>query len=175
MCGTILTPLERGLLPSGTSSNESLHAEINSWTKSIRPLHQSTLRLKLEIMQFGKVLAHHVASCFPTVQQTSEAVLLARAVATDVWTDATWQNCCSSAKAPVPLHRARQAEARKVQKWKWKQTIPMKKRGKKDSPLCQACALDSIFRRQAEKASTIACSSASDWRSSGVKPRRLRR
>ena len=149
-----LTPLERGLLPSGTSSNESLHAEINSWTKSIRPLHQSTLRLKLEIMQFGKVHAHHVASCFPTVQQTSEAVLLARAVATDVWTDATWQNCCSSAKAPVPLHRARQAEARKVQKWKWKQTIPMKKRGKR--------TVHSVKR-------------VHSIRSSGVKPKRLRR
>ena len=147
-----LTPLERGLLPSGTSSNESLHAEINSWTKSIRSLHQSTLRQKLEIMQFGKVLAHHVASCFPTVQQTSEAVLLARAVATDVWTDATWQNCCSSAKAPVPLHRARQAEARKVQKWK--QTIPMKRRGKR--------TVHSVKR-------------VHSIRSSGVKPKRLRR
>ncbi|CAL1156102.1 unnamed protein product [Cladocopium goreaui] len=147
-----LTPLERGLLPSGTSSNESLHAEINSWTKSIRSLHQSTLRLKLEIMQFGKVLAHHVASCFPTVQQTSEAVLLARAVATDVWTDATWQNCCSSAKAPVPLHRARQAEARKVQKWK--QTIPIKRRGKR--------TVHSVKR-------------VHSIRSSGVKPKRLRR
>ena len=147
-----LTPLERGLLPSGTSSNESLHAEINSWTKSIRSLHQSTLRLKLEIMQFGKVLAHHVASCFPTVEQTSEAVLLARAVATDVWTDATWQNCCSSAKAPVPLHRARQAEARKVQKWK--QTIPMKRRGKR--------TVHSVKR-------------VHSIRSSGVKPKRLRR
>lgn len=63
------------LLPSGTSSNESLHAEINAWTKPIRSLHQSTLRMKCEIMQFGKVLAHHVASCFPTVRQTSETIL----------------------------------------------------------------------------------------------------
>ena len=53
---------ERSLLPSGTSSNESLHSQINSWSKSIRSLHQSTLTLKLDIMHFGKVLAHHVAS-----------------------------------------------------------------------------------------------------------------
>ena len=108
-----LTPLERGLLPSGTSSNESLHAEINSWTKSIRSLHQSTLRMKLEIMQFGKMLTHHVASCFPTVQQTSESILLARAVGEEVWTEADWRKCCSSAKAVLPLHKSRQEEAKK--------------------------------------------------------------
>ena len=38
-----LTARERVLLPSGTSSNEALHAQINSWSKSIRNLHQSTL------------------------------------------------------------------------------------------------------------------------------------
>ena len=113
-----LTPLERGLLPSGASSNESLHAEINSWTKSIRSLHQSTLRMKSEIMQFGKMLTHHVASCFPTVQQTSESILLARAVGEEVWTEADGRKCCSSAKAVLPLHKSRQEEAKKVKDWK---------------------------------------------------------
>ena len=113
-----MTPAQRALLPSGTSSNESLHAEINAWTKSIRSLHQSTSRMKLEIMQFGKILTHHVASCFPTVQQTSESVLLARAVCKEIWTDAEWRKCCSLVKAMVPLHRSRQEEAKKVKDWK---------------------------------------------------------
>ena len=67
----------RALMPSGTASNEALHAEIHSWGTSIRSLHKSTLRLKLCIMHFGKLLAHHVASCYPGVGQTSESVLLA--------------------------------------------------------------------------------------------------
>ena len=38
------------LLPSGTTSNESLHAEINSWTRVNREVHRSTLHLKLNIV-----------------------------------------------------------------------------------------------------------------------------
>ena len=170
-----LTTLERGLLPSGTSSNESLHAEINSWTKSIHSLHQSTLRLKLEIMQFGKVLAHHVASCFPTVQQTSEAVLLARAVAL---MSGPMPPGKTVARLPRHLYLCIGRGKRKPERYRsgsGSTDNPHEETRKEDSPLCQTCALDSIFRRQAEKASTIAISSASDWRSSGVKPKRLRR
>ena len=118
---------ERALMPSGTASNEALHAEINSWGKSIRNLHKSTLRLKLIIMHFGKLLAHHVASCHPGIRQTSESVLLARSLAKQVWTEEEWEHWCHEqsggakqgrrAKAPVPLHRARQTESQQVQEW----------------------------------------------------------
>ena len=114
-----MTPLQRALLPSGTASNEALHAEINAWTRSNRMLHQSTLRLKLGIMQFGKLLAHHIAACFPTLQQCSESVLLARCLSSDVWDDATWASWCRGIqKAPVPLHRARTKEKEQVRAWK---------------------------------------------------------
>ena len=113
---------ERALMPSGTASNEALHAEINSWGTSIRSLHKSTLRLKLCIMHFGKLLAHHVASCYPGIRQTSEAVLLARALANNVWTEKTWKQWCleqgGRAKAAVPLHRSRQKERQQVREWK---------------------------------------------------------
>ena len=35
-----ISPAELALLPSGTASNESLHAEINSWTQSIIAMHR---------------------------------------------------------------------------------------------------------------------------------------
>ena len=112
----------RALMPSGTASNEALHAEIISWGTSIRSLHKSTLRLKLCIMHFGKLLAHHVASCYPGIRQTSEAVLLARALANNVWTENIWENWCleqgGRAKAAVPLHRSRQKERQQVREWK---------------------------------------------------------
>lgn len=40
--------------------------------------------------------------CFPTVQQTSETILLARALS-----HAAWQSFCLSAKAPVPLQQGK--------------------------------------------------------------------
>ena len=49
-----LTPRDRALLPSGTASNETLHAQINSWTRSIRSLHQSTLALEAGHYAFWK-------------------------------------------------------------------------------------------------------------------------
>ena len=103
----------RALMPSGAASNEALH--ING--TSIRSLHKSTLRLKLCIMHFGKLLAHHVASCYPGIWQTSEAVLLARALASNVWTENTWEKWCleqgGRAKAAVPCTAAGKKNANK--------------------------------------------------------------
>lgn len=44
-------------------------------------------------MHFGKLLAHHVASCHPGIWQTSESVLLARSLAKQVWTEEEWEHC----------------------------------------------------------------------------------
>ena len=113
-----MTALERALLPSGTSSNEALHAEINSWSRSNRMLHQSTLRLKLYIMHYGKLLLHHAAACFPTIKQCSETVLLARCLASAIWQDEEWASWCQGRKkAPVPLHKSRLREAIQGKDW----------------------------------------------------------
>ena len=146
----------RALMPSGTASNEALHAEIISWGTSIRSLHKSTLRLKLCIMHFGKLLAHHVASCYPGIRQTSEAVLLARALANNVWTENIWQNWCleqgGRTKAAVPLHRSRQKERQQVREWKAthgkKHTHVQKKTCQKDSTRCSTHAFGSTCRGQ---------------------------
>ena len=113
-----MTPAQRALLPSGTSSNEALHAEINAWSRTNHALHQSTLRLKLQIMQFGKLVAHHAATCFPTIKQCSESVLLARCLASEDWPDEKWKACCKGTeKAHLPLHKDRVQEAAQVRQW----------------------------------------------------------
>ena len=113
-----LTPAARILLPSGTSSNEALHAQINSWSKSIRNLHQSTLRLKLEIMHFGKLLAHHVCCCYPALRQPSESIVLARSLSYNVWHEDAWKPFCQgTVKASLPMHEARRAEVAQVKEW----------------------------------------------------------
>eukprot|EP00435_Cladocopium_sp_Y103_P014108 s4470_g3.t1 len=45
-----LSVAEKILLPVGTTSNESLHAEINGWFRQTQSIHQSTLKLKLGIL-----------------------------------------------------------------------------------------------------------------------------
>ena len=94
-----LSPADRFLLPSGTTSNEALHSEINSWTRSTHEIHRSTLKLKLQIFTLGKLLAHHLACCYPPARQTSENVLLARGLATNLWSEEGWKASASTRAA----------------------------------------------------------------------------
>ena len=114
------------LLPSGTSSNEALHAEINSWTRSINSLHRSTLCIKLRFVVYRKLLAqaHYMAVCFPFGRITCESVVLARSLMSSIWTDSKWATWCSSQrndevqhKASTPLANARTHESNVVREW----------------------------------------------------------
>ena len=105
----------RALLPTGTTSNEALHAEINVWSRQIQGLHRSTLLLKLQVMQLGKLLSHNVALCHPPLRQTRDNVILARASCAPTWTATSWESFCSTQqKAALPLHQQRMAEAKAV-------------------------------------------------------------
>ena len=57
------------LLPTGTTSNEALHHEINRCYKETQKLHQASLQLKLEILQLGKLLSHNRALYHHTTKQ----------------------------------------------------------------------------------------------------------
>ena len=131
-----MTPQERAFLPSGTSSNEALHAEINAWLRTANSLHRSTLLLKLRLMHYRKLLAHHVAMCFPFARVTAEGVILSRALAKPLWSEASWLAWCNEQqdngkgpqnKAELPLVRAREEEASVVRVWAQKK--PASKRG----------------------------------------------
>ena len=82
-----------------------------------------------------KLLAHHTAACFPTLQHCSESVLLARCLSSDVWDDGTWASWCRGIqKAPVPLHRARRRS-------RWGRRSPPNRSGIASRPLeSQPCA-----------------------------------
>ena len=98
-----LSPLQRALLPSGTTSNEALHSEINSWTRSTHEVHRSTLKLKLRIVTLGKQLVHHIATCYPLARQTADGVVLARGVGAPLWNDESWK-ADSSRQGEPTLH-----------------------------------------------------------------------
>lgn len=65
----------RLLLPSGTTSNEALHAEMNNWFRQIQGMHRSTLLLKLQVRSLGKLWAHQVALHSPTCVQLPQMPL----------------------------------------------------------------------------------------------------
>ena len=105
-------------LPRGTSSNEASRAEINARLRTRKSLHRSTLRLKLRLMQYRKLLTHHVATCYPFARVTSESAISSRACAGSTCSVDSWNESCDEQgrgrvqkKADLPLARARDAEA----------------------------------------------------------------
>ncbi|CAE7205271.1 unnamed protein product [Symbiodinium sp. CCMP2592] len=106
------------LLPVGTTSNESLHAEINRWFKETQMMHQATLEMKLEILRLGKLLSHNRALYHTTSCQMTHAEVLARATRQCLWTEGEWAAWCSELedgegakmKAHLPFHEARETQ-----------------------------------------------------------------
>lgn len=106
-----LTLQIRTLLPSGTTSNEAVHSELNAWFRQIQSMHRSTLMLKLRILQLGKLLAHSLSLYSPTARQMPAVQVLARRLGTPLWTKATWGQWAGSVShGDLPLASQRQVE-----------------------------------------------------------------
>ena len=112
------------LLPSGTASNEALHAEIKSGFLQTQQIHKNTLRLKLVVLVLSKALSHALAMQIPTVSQTTSRLLLARVSARSVWSEDTWRSWCATAatiegieKANLAFNDGRSHEVRTVRQW----------------------------------------------------------
>ena len=111
-------------LPSGTSSNEALHAEVNSWTRSINVMHRSTLALKLQYFMYIKTLQHFLSNEFPMSRVVSASMMLGRALHESIWSDQDWSAWCAEqhtaggqSKATLPLTKSRRGEADVVKHW----------------------------------------------------------
>jgi hypothetical protein len=116
-----MQPGRRQLLPSGTASNEALHAEMNRWFRQTQQIHPATLKLKLRCCGLGKLIAHNSAMYSPTLRQISPAVALARVASAPWWTKSEWIRWCRKLysksiidKANTPLFLAKQAQAKTV-------------------------------------------------------------
>ena len=113
------------LLPSGSASNESLHAELNSWFRQTRQVHQSTLRLKLRVLGAAKLLAHDSAMHATTSRQMPASQVLARVAARPLFDAPAWRSRCLASgsgsalcKAAVPICDRRRLEGKQVCAWK---------------------------------------------------------
>ena len=109
------------LLHGGTTSNESLHQEINCWFNQTQQMHQAVLDLKLLVLQYGMLLSHNAAMCHPTSSQLNQATVLAQVASLEMWTLRQWQSWCSMnmdvngiGKASLPINLTRQEQQRQV-------------------------------------------------------------
>jgi hypothetical protein len=114
----------QGLLPSGTTSNEALHAEINSWFRQTQRIHQSTLRLKFRVLGIAKLLAHTCAMYRPTARQVVAGAVLARASARSLWGARAWHAWCRELrggtgvrKPDLPMAAQREDQAERCRAW----------------------------------------------------------
>ena len=112
------------LIPRGTAGNESLHAEINSWSKSTHALHRSTLAIRLRYYNYIKMLMHHLASKRPLSHIVTAQMLLGRSLHESHWTNEEWISWCEEQKkdgaiqkASLPLAAARTHETRLTKEW----------------------------------------------------------
>ena len=111
-------------LPSGTSSNEALRAELNSWSRSANAMHRSTLVLRLRYYRYVKIMQHYLSTQYPLTHVVTAGLMLGRSLYRSTWTEEQWRTWCSQQnaenvrkKAALPLCKAREAEAALVGEW----------------------------------------------------------
>ena len=133
-------------LPSGTSSNEALHAELNSWSRSTHAMHRSTLVLRLKYYRFVKMMQHYMSTQYPLTHVVTAELMLGRSMYKSIWTEEQWKAWCSQQnaenarrKAALPLCNAREAESALVAEWVRKRPATQQqensKRSKHTTPL----------------------------------------
>jgi hypothetical protein len=89
-----LSQKKLALLGSGTSPNESMHAELNRWMRNQPETYASTLELQLEIAHFGKLFAHNAALYHPTLRQLTQSECVARSVFNLRYPERDWNAFC---------------------------------------------------------------------------------
>ena len=124
----LFSKAENILLPVGTTSNESLHAEINGWFRQTQNLHPATLKLKLSILTLSKLLAHNSALYSPTARQMLSSHVLARRIGCGLWAPEEWVAWAGRNKAELPMEKARQKEAQRLKQFRAKRPAAARKR-----------------------------------------------
>ena len=119
-----VSPAFLSLLPSGSTSNEALHAEINSWFRQIQKIHKSTLEFKLNVLTLGKLVAHSCAMYHATSRQVVPAVVLMRSMQNNVWTKGEWKKWCKQlscahgkGKPYLAVQKQKESEIKVLRTW----------------------------------------------------------
>ena len=85
----------RSLLPTGTTANEALHAEINSWFRNQSDIFSTTVSLQLSVAILGKQLAHSSSLFHPTLRQMRHQDVLGAVVGILKHSARDWESYCT--------------------------------------------------------------------------------
>lgn len=96
------------LMPSGTTSNEAFHRELNAWFRACVCIRRDSLRTKLKAVSLGKLLTHNSALYSSGLRQSSQQLVLARGSAgLNPWTPRTWAKFIGELEPSLPAPRSR--------------------------------------------------------------------
>ena len=123
---------EKAFLATGTTTNESLHRELNNTFDDVHGMYQATLDLKLRMFKFGKLMPVVRAMDSDMLRSIGEQMMMHRLVHSVVlWSMGEWREWCGESgvlegalngsvikKACVPLMDQRMDHARRVRIWK---------------------------------------------------------
>lgn len=109
----------RRLLPSGTTSNEAYHHELNGRFRSVQKLHVSTLKSRLNVMCTQKLLTHNAALYRPTTRQEAPRAVLARTLgAAKLFNAASWRQWCTECDQPCAAREEAIRDRKRLREWK---------------------------------------------------------
>ena len=87
---------ERNLFSSGTTSNGSVHAEINGRFRNQPALHVNTLDVQLHVNHTAKLVVHKAALYRPTLRIRSHHTLLCALASNFVLKEVDWASWCQT-------------------------------------------------------------------------------
>lgn len=73
-----IDPALRWLVPTGTTANEALHAELRNAMRQVYSVHAATLQIHLDVIGFSKRVAWEAARRAPSLRQLRQRAVLAR-------------------------------------------------------------------------------------------------
>ena len=134
------------LLPSGTTGNEALHAELNAIFRQQYKLQSTTLRLKLSVFSLAKQVAHQSATRTPMSHQERQQEVLAFTLARALLCRKQWQAWCPDGQTSSPLKKAkleglrlREQHVARVRAWLAKHHLALHRRLKRTVSTRRRC------------------------------------
>lgn len=102
------------LRPTGTTSNEALHSELNATFRRVQALHRSSMEARLAFFTVGKLAAHNSALYRAGIAQARSSMVLARTIGPlNLFSAAQWATWCRRDPCGTALRvdRAQEREA----------------------------------------------------------------
>ena len=115
----VLSREDRILMPMGTTTNESLHAEMDSVFRRVQSLHLSSLECRLSVFQMGRLFSHNAALYRPTIRQMRAGAVRVRAAGcTTLFCATVWDQWLKSPPQAGNAYQRALGERKRMRDWR---------------------------------------------------------